>query len=180
VVSLSIPVEVLIDEHKLILKAVATLKQKVAQTELNKSINPDSITLLVDFFRMYADRFHHGKEEGILFSELSLKELTDSDKTIMNELIGEHVFARKTVTSLENAKQDYVNGKRDAINTIIDLLQVLAKLYPVHIEKEDKHFFYPAMAYFDKEEQQNMRRKFEEFNRTFTDKRYSQIINSLK
>ena len=179
-VSLSIPVEVLIDEHKLILKAVATLKQKVAQKELNKSINPDSITLLVDFFRMYADRFHHGKEEGILFSELSLKELTDSDKTIMNELIGEHVFARKTVTSLENAKQDYVNGKRDAINTIIDLLQVLAKLYPVHIEKEDKHFFYPAMAYFDKEEQQNMRRKFEEFNRTFTDKRYSQIINSLK
>lgn len=71
-VSLSIPVEVLIDEHKLILKAVATLKQKVAQTELNKSINPDSITVLVDFFRMYADRFHHGKEEGILFSELSL------------------------------------------------------------------------------------------------------------
>ena len=179
-VSLSIPVEVLIDEHKLILKAVATLKQKVAQKELNKSINPDSITLLVDFFRMYADRFHHGKEEGILFSELSLKELTDSDKTIMNELIGEHVFARKTVTILENAKQDYVNGKRDALNTIIDLLQVLAKLYPVHIEKEDKHFFYPAMAYFDKEEQQNMRRKFEEFNRTFTDKRYSQIINSLK
>lgn len=98
----------------------------------------------------------------------------------MNELIGEHVFARKTVTILENAKQDYVNGKRDALNTIIDLLQVLAKLYPVHIEKEDKHFFYPAMAYFDKEEQQNMRRKFEEFNRTFTDKRYSQIINSLK
>jgi hemerythrin-like domain-containing protein len=180
VVSLSLPIQVLIDEHKLILEAVAVIEQKVAETKLNKSINANNITVLVDFFRMYADRFHHGKEEGILFSELSLKELTDSDKAIMNELIGEHVFARKTVTSLENAKEDYVNGKPDALNTIIALLGVLGNLYPAHIEKEDEHFFYPAMKYFDKEEQQNMLTKFEELNRTFTDKRYSQIISSLK
>ena len=33
----------------------------------NKKVNPNFITAAVDFFRTYADRFHHGKEEGILF-----------------------------------------------------------------------------------------------------------------
>ena len=179
-VFLSMPIEVLIDEHKLILQVVAVIEKKISEINVNKSVNPNHIAIMVDFFRTYADRFHHGKEEGILFSELSPRELKDADKTIMNELIGEHVFARKTVNSLENARENYINGKPDTLNTVLDLLQVLAKLYPMHIEKEDKHFFYQSMTYFSRQEQENMLGKFKEFNKTFTDRRYSQIISSLK
>jgi len=52
-------------------------------------------------------------------------------------------------------------------------------LYPAHIEKEDKHFFYPCMEYFSVLERQNMLTSFLEFNQNFTEKRYKQIIDSL-
>jgi len=73
-----LPVDVLIDEHKLILRAVAVVKRKIGDIKTGKTINPTQITVMVDFFRTYADRFHHGKEEGILFSELTRKRLGGS------------------------------------------------------------------------------------------------------
>jgi hemerythrin-like domain-containing protein len=175
-----VPVDVLITEHKLILQAVTLIKKEVNQLQTNKSVNPNFITIAVDFFRTYADRFHHGKEEGILFKELSQKKLNKVDFKVMNELISEHVFARKTVTSLENAKNTFISGKKEAQEDILKLLATLAELYPSHIEKEDEHFFYPSMRYFSEREQKDMLVNFIGFNQDFTDKRYKQIINSLE
>ena len=64
---MSLPVDVLITEHKLILRAVELIKKEATKMHANKKVNPNFITAAVDFFRTYADRFHHGKEEGILF-----------------------------------------------------------------------------------------------------------------
>jgi len=91
----------------------------------------------------------------------------------------EHTIARRNVTSLEDAKESFMSGNAEALNTIFESTQALAGLYPKHIEKEDKRFFYHSMEYFSKQEQEDMYRKFQEFTRYFTDKRYSQIISSL-
>ena len=177
---MSIPVTMLIDEHKLIMRAVDVIKRKIAEIKANKAVNPKDISAFLDFFRTYADKFHHGKEEGILFNQLSKRELNNPDKNIMDELIIEHALARRTVTALENAKEDYVSGKTESLDTIEKLLESLANLYPTHIEKENEHFFFPSMAYFNRQEQEDMSREFQDFNRNFTEKRYSQIISSLE
>ena len=114
---MSFPVDLLIDEHKLIIQAVEVIKAKLAQIETSKTVNPNSITAMVDFFRTYADKYHHGKEEGILFKELAQKKLNENDRKIMNELIQEHAFARRTVTALESAKESYILGKEEALKT---------------------------------------------------------------
>lgn len=175
-----VPVDVLVEEHKLIIRAVDAIKRKIEEIKANRMVNPNQINTMVDFFRTYADRFHHGKEEGILFWKLSQKELADVRRQVMKELIEEHVFARRTVTALENAKENYVSGKTEFLGGLLESLQTLVEFYPIHIEKEDKHFFYPTMTYFSSQEQEDMLRKFQEFNRNFTDKRYSQIIDSLE
>ena len=177
---MSLPVDVLITEHKLILQAVEHIKKEADQIQATKAVNPNFITMAVDFFRTYADRFHHGKEEGILFKELSQKKLNDVDHRLMNELMTEHAFARRTVTALENAKDTFVSGKTETLKDVLDFLNTLVKLYPAHIEKEDKHFFYPVMKYFSEQEQKEMLDSFLSFNQDFTDKRYKQIINSLQ
>ena len=69
------PVDILINEHKLILQAVEGIKKETQKKQSNNNFDPEIITTAVDFFRTYADRFHHGKEEGILFSELTRKRL---------------------------------------------------------------------------------------------------------
>lgn len=177
---LMLPVDMLVTEHKLILQAVDKIKKETVQIEATNSAHPNFITIAVDFFRTYADKFHHGKEEGILFRALSQRKLSDADHKVMMELMIEHGFARRTVTALENAKEEYVLGKKEALKTIIDQLNALVKLYPAHIEKEDNHFFYPSMQYFTSEEQNQMQTSFTTFNQNFTDKRYQQTINQLK
>ena len=69
----------------------------------------------VDFFRTYADRCHHGKEEDILFRDLAKKRLSPEHKKIMDELIHEHRFGRETVGKLVSAKERYVKGDKAAL-----------------------------------------------------------------
>lgn len=116
---MSLPVDVLISEHKLIIRAVDLIKKETDQIQTNKEVNPNFIKTAVDFFRTYADRFHHGKEEGILFKELSHKQLKEADGKVMNELIMEHAFARRTVTALEIAKESYVSGSKEALKNVL-------------------------------------------------------------
>jgi hemerythrin-like domain-containing protein len=174
-----LPVDILVNEHKLILQAVEGFKKETQKIYSNNNFDSGIITIAVDFFRIYADRFHHGKEEGILFSQLSQKQMRETDKKIMTELMAEHAIARRTVNALENAKQQYVPGKTDNLDKLLDSLNALTKLYPTHIEKEDKHFFYPSMEYFTEIEQNQMMANFVNYNKEFTDKRYEQIIRAI-
>ena len=174
------PVDILINEHKLILRAVEIIKKETQRMQSNNNIDPSFITTAVDFFRTYADRFHHGKEEGILFNQLSQKEMRETDNKIMIELMAEHAIARRTVNALENAKIQYIFSKKDNLAKILGSLNAIIELYPMHIEKEDKHFFYPSMEYFTEIEQDQMIADFVTFNQEFTDKRYDQIIRAIE
>ena len=69
--------------------------------------DPVSIDIVVDFIRTYADRTHHGKEEAILFRDMKKRPLSNEHERIMNELIDEHVFARKTVGRLIRPKRTF-------------------------------------------------------------------------
>jgi len=175
-----LPVDVLVSEHQLILYTVSVLKKEQRKIVAAVKVDPDVIVAVVDFFRTYADRYHHGKEEGILFNALYKRKLSDVDGEMIRELILEHALARRTVTSLENLKTSYINGISESLNDIIDCFSTLIELYPEHIEKEDKHFFYPSMTYFTEKEQQEMLQKFLEFNENFTDNRYKQTMETIE
>jgi hemerythrin-like domain-containing protein len=179
VLRIMLPVDILVDEHKLIMRAVDLIKIETGQITTSESVNANKISAFMDFFRIYADRFHHGKEEGILFRRLKEKKLKQVDSEMMKELMLEHAFARRTVTALEKANEGYIAGKKTALREVLELLSTLVKLYPVHIEKEDKHFFYPCMEYFSPQEQKTMLNDFTSFNQSFTDKRYEAIIDSF-
>jgi hemerythrin-like domain-containing protein len=175
-----LPVEVLISEHRLIENTVGVLKKERQKIVANGKVDPNFIVVAVDFFRIYADRYHHGKEEGILFNALSRRNMSEAEAKMMRELILEHAYSRKTVFNLEKLNESYVAGQTETLSGIVESLNALIELYPKHIEKEDKHFFYPSMQYFTGREQEEMLQKFQEYNRTFTDNRYKQIIEILE
>ena len=58
-------------EHRLIERMITLIKQKLNQIESTNQVDPLFIDTVVDFIKFYADRTHHGKEEDILFRELS-------------------------------------------------------------------------------------------------------------
>lgn len=175
-----LPVGPLMIEHRLIERMVDLLVAE--EKRINKNNVPDTDFLLAaaDFFRTYADRCHHGKEEDILFEELQTKTLADEHGRILNELIDEHMTARTSVRELVDARQRFVEGEAKAAEEIQQILGILTALYPAHMEKEDKHFFMPVMDYFSKKEQLDMLHRFWEFDEKLIHKVYRDILERFE
>jgi len=153
-------------EHRLIERMVSLLEKEINNIEVSKKANSDFVYAAVDFFKAYADKAHHGKEEDILFKELGSKPLSAEHRKIMDELVAEHVVARQSVKGLLEANQNYSNGEIKALPAIASYLKTLVGLYPPHIQKEDKHFFIPVMDYFNEKEQQAMLKAFLDFDKS--------------
>jgi hemerythrin-like domain-containing protein len=170
------PIGPLMWEHRLIEKMLASMMRHIDQVEKSKKVNPLIIDIAVDFVRTYADRTHHGKEEEILFRDLAKKNLTPELKKIMQELLDEHVWGRKTTAALVAAKEKYLKGDKEKLVDIIELARQLGNFYPKHIEKEDKHFFYPCQEYFNKDEQEKMLAEFWEFDRKMIHEKYNKVV----
>jgi hemerythrin-like domain-containing protein len=170
------PIGPLMREHRLIEKMLASLLKHIDKIEKSKKVNSLVIDMAVDFIKTYADRTHHGKEEEILFRDLTKKEMTPELKKIMQELLDEHVWGRKITAGLVAAKEEYLSGNQNKLAEIVDLVRQLVNFYPKHIEKEDKHFFYPCQEYFTKEEQEKMLAEFYEFDRKMIHEKYNRVF----
>ena len=174
------PHGLLMREHRLIEHMIALINLQLSEINKTGKADPEFIQVAVDFIRTYADRTHHGKEEDILFKELATKQLTSEHKQIMDELVEEHALARKLTAGLVSARGKYVHGSEQALTEIVHSMQELTRLYPGHIEKEDKRFFYPCMEYFSKQEQDNMLREFYEFDRKMIHEKYQKVVEELE
>jgi Uncharacterized conserved protein len=170
------PIGPLMWEHRLIEKMFSSFMHHIDKVEASNKVNPVIIDIAVDFVRTYADRTHHGKEEQILFRDLAHKNLTNGLKKIMQELLEEHVWGRKTTGLLVAAKEKYLQGDAGKLTEIIDLARQLGNFYPKHIEKEDKHFFYPCQEYFTEDEQKKMLNEFWEFDRKMIHEKYNRVV----
>ena len=62
--------QALVDEHRLILRMIALLERNAARTAAGNYANWQFYLDGVDFIRKYADRFHHAKEEDVLFEAM--------------------------------------------------------------------------------------------------------------
>jgi hemerythrin-like domain-containing protein len=142
-------------------------------------IDYSAVRISVDFFKTYIDEFHHGKEESILFKALDKKPLSPEDRTIMGELMDEHSRARRVVEKLEKVVR-YREQAHVTLDEISGHIAMLLKWYPAHIEKEDKRFFIHAMTYLSDQEQASLLEELREFDRSFTQERYTVLIGDLE
>ena len=154
-------IDCLFDEHDLILKMVALLQKKPLPRE--------KIDTVVDFFKIYADMCHHGKEESIFFRRLTEKPLSPDLKALLEELLGEHRKARKLVQKLQTCPDGEIQSVKDEI----------VKLYLNHIEKENSRFFLPALGYFDKNEQAKLAKEFKAFDEKMIHRKYGKVVESF-
>jgi hemerythrin-like domain-containing protein len=175
-----LPIGPLMIEHRLIEKMIALIKKEADQVAAGQEINLNFIEIAVDFIRIYADRCHHGKEEDILFRDLDKKDLAAEHHRIMQELITEHKFGRENTKDIVAAKKRYLQGDKAALGVMLDRMQKLARFYPKHIEKEDKHFFIPCMQYFSAEEKEAMLKEEWEFDKNLIHRVYAEKLSEAE
>jgi hemerythrin-like domain-containing protein len=166
-------------EHRLIEKMLAVVYEELRTMQAHRVAQSLFIDTVVDFIHTYADRTHHGKEEEIMFRELARKTLSPEDARLMQELVEEHRYARQTVSELVQAKQSYLEGRTEALQTILDKLTALVKFYPEHIRKEDKVFFPNTEQYLSEAEQAAMLEAFWAFDRRMIHEKYQAVVARL-
>ncbi len=174
------PIGPLMWEHRLIEKMARLFYGEIARIKEQNKVNTVFIASAVDFFRTYADRTHHGKEEDILFRDLATKNLSPEHERIMKELVEEHILARKIVGRLLEANKKYLEGDSISSADVVLCLQKIVDLYPKHIEKEDKHFFFPILDYFTPREQNAMLKEFWEFDKNMIHEKYKKLVEEYE
>lgn len=126
------PMKKLVNEHKLIKRWVALIPGLVENFDINSEEDRNLIREGVDFIRSYADKYHHAKEEEILFKYF------DENLDILKVMHEDHENARAHVRAILEALD-----KKDK-EAISEHLKAYHELLSEHIKKEDE-ILYPWM-----------------------------------
>ena len=132
---------VLSDEHQLILRMIALVEKNTALMEQGKFRDWRFFLDAVDFIRNYADRFHHAKEEDVLFLALVKNGMPEKQSPI-EAMHMEHDQGRAFVRAFEAAAEKALNGEAGQIPVIAENAKGYAALLRGHIDKED-NILYP-------------------------------------
>jgi hemerythrin-like domain-containing protein len=77
-------------EHRVIERIIPLLEKNLQKSRVYQKVDTEFLTIVIDFFKTYADKIHHGKEEDILFKSLRRNQISIEHKKTMNQLIAEH------------------------------------------------------------------------------------------
>lgn len=128
--------QTLMDEHQLILRMIALLERNAPRTAAGEYTNWQFYLDGIDFIRQYADRFHHAKEEDVLFVALVENGMPKEHSPVAAMLM-EHEHGRAFVRNLEEAVREAQVGRNDRYQAIADNALGYAELLKEHISKED-------------------------------------------
>ena len=128
--------EALVNEHRLILRMIALLEQNAPRTAAGTYRNWQFYLDGVDFIRNYADRFHHAKEEDVLFEALVANGMPREHSPVAAMLM-EHDQGRAFVKIMEAAAREALDGQEGMEPIIADNALAYAALLRDHIAKED-------------------------------------------
>ncbi len=131
-ITYSPPINKLVQEHKIIKRWAALIPEVIANLNLDSEAGREIIVKGIDFIKNYADKYHHAKEEDILFKYF------DENLDIIKAMHTDHDTARAYVKNVLIGIEE-----RDE-NKVSENLSAYRELLIEHIKKEDE-ILYPWM-----------------------------------
>jgi hemerythrin-like domain-containing protein len=132
-------VDLMVMEHDNILRLIHIVKKVCCQIMQGSEVNDEDFRKMIDFIRNYADKHHHGKEEEILFAEMTNHLGQMGTKLIQNGMLVEHDLGRRFIMDLDTALNQYqdepkVEYKLEIIANAVGYANLLIR----HIDKENQ------------------------------------------
>lgn len=153
--------EDLMNEHEGILHGLAILEKMSALVESNAAPPLGDIQSMIEFLTLFADKCHHGKEEGILFPAME-KYGIPKERGPIGQMLMEHAEGRKYIQGLKLSLSDdaldaplFIGNARGYIN-----------LLRSHIQKENGVLFPLGDKAIPEAEQKDILKAFEEHEET--------------
>ncbi len=154
-------IEILSAEHRVIERVLACLEIMAGNCEREGKLDARPARQAVDFFRNFADRCHHAKEESRLFPLMEARGFpAESGPTAA--MRHEHIQGRELVGKMEGAIAAAAAGETSGVEEYLAATHGYINLLRGHIEKEDHCLFPMADQALSEEDQRELLKSFEE------------------
>lgn len=150
--------QLLSDEHQNILKVIDALLNECNDLEKGKALNIAFFEKAIDFIKNYADKFHHAKEEDILFKAM-LEELENLHCNPIPVMLHEHETGRGFVKGMEEGL------KENNIKQVIENASGYCYLLQEHIYKEDNILYPMAEQALDDKQKDTINKKYNDIEK---------------
>jgi hemerythrin-like domain-containing protein len=124
------------DEHKGVLLMLSILEKVSERLETEDSLDKEHLEGMLEFFKVFVDKCHHGKEEDLLFPAYEAVGIPNKNGPI-GAMLAEHAEGRGYIKNMTEAfngfkKNDNFSGAR-----IVEYAKKYIALLKQHIEKEN-------------------------------------------
>jgi len=155
------PTDILTEEHRVIEQVLECLGIIVERSESDRKLDQQSAREAVSFFRNFADRCHHAKEEDHLFPAMEAKGFPREGGPT-GVMIDDHERARRHVRKMDENVEAASQGDHAALQKFAQHARAYSNLLRNHIEKEDHCLYTMANQAFTDEDQQELLLAFEQ------------------
>ena len=135
------PIEILMEEHQLILSVLDSLEEAASRLDGGDDIRPEFFLDAAEFVSGFADKCHHAKEEDILFVAMTERDMPQ-DTGPVAVMLAEHEEGRQYTAAFRSAAEQMQEGDAtaaaDVVRNVFDYVNLLRE----HIMKED-NILYP-------------------------------------
>jgi len=147
------PTEILSSEHRVIEQVLDCLDKIIQKCQTEGKLDKRSAKDAVAFFRNFADRCHHGKEEAHLFPAMEAKGFP-RDGGPTDVMLHEHEQGRSFVRGMDKSIDAAANGDAAAQKEFVRNAWGYINLLREHIQKEDHCLFAMANNALNEQDQQ--------------------------
>jgi hemerythrin-like domain-containing protein len=169
-------IEILIGEHRLIEQALGSLETYAAEVRAGGSPSREVVADYARFFGTFADAWHHGKEEDILFQRMVQRGFP-REAGPLAVMYYEHELGRGHVKALSDiARAPGAATEREA-RVLLDHADAYVPLLRQHILKEDRVLYPMALQLLSGPELDALDSEFEAFEaRLHADGSYDRLF----
>ena len=158
------PVEILKNEHRVIEVVLNCLESMAEKALRDGKLEAEPARQAVDFFRNFADRCHHGKEEAHLFTWMEAHGFPRQGGPT-GVMLHEHEEGRSHVRGMDAAIERAAQGEAVALRSFVKHAQSFIPLLREHIQKEDHCLFSMADQSMSEDDRVAMLQAFEHTER---------------
>lgn len=160
---MSKPFHILKHEHRVIEQGLRALDGVCMRLEAGNTVPARALLDILDFTTTFADRYHHAKEEAVLFPALERRGITREGGPL-GAMEHEHRIERGLIGDLREATASYREGEASAANRFVESARAYVQLLVGHIEKEDGILFRLGDEILDEDDKAALSDGFKKFD----------------
>jgi len=158
------PTEDLKKEHESIKLMLRILEEVSKRLEAGEEVSSEHLDRILEFIQVFADKCHHGKEEGLLFPAMEEVGIP-RERGPIAVMLYEHKEGREFVKRMREAVDEYKKGWEKAGREIAKNAKNYAVLLSQHIEKEDNILYPMADGRLSAAAQEDLEKGFEKIEK---------------